>query len=233
MKHKIAFLILGLLFTPFILPASDTTLLPNRISLHSISITSLVNGNGFGMQYVQSSTFLLGKKTLLFGGLTFMVPNRKISGFQFGTGFILVNENESSSGHLLLASIISVRNFRNVTLSQSAIEYEKQISPNLNNSETSEINTIRFSAWEYAASISLNYHLRFGLQLQTSIGFDYTNSRQITSTQINLSRSNSVYSIELSAGLGWAFGKLMSKKDHELKMIAEETEEENLFYSRN
>ena len=180
------------------------------------------------MQYVPMATVRFGKRILFSGGPMFNATNWEKTGSLFSTDILLVPESNSYSGHTSLSANFSIARLNGSSLSSSSIAYEKRFATASQNNENADFQNLRFSGWEYSTGLSLNYRFRCGLLFKTAASFALCETDKVNIPELKTSRENYIGSLRLSAGIGWAFGKMMSKQDHEEKMIAEEKEEELL-----
>jgi hypothetical protein len=210
-----------------IIHATDTTFVQKKIALHSISMNTIVSGNGFGLQYVPMAGIRFGECITIAVGPMFNTNWNK-TGAMIRTGYLLVRENKSYGGHMSLSANFSLSRINSASLSASSVAYEKRVAAANQKSEFSSFENLRYSGWEYAAGFSMNYRFRCGLLFKTSISYALTETSQINIPTVSTSRENHIGSLQLGAGIGWKFGKMMSKSEHDTEMMAEEEAEDSL-----
>jgi opacity protein-like surface antigen len=212
--------------------AGDTTFVQKKIALQSISLNGVVNGNGFGMQYVPMAGIRFGKNIILSGGPVFNSWDWKNTGYIVGTSYALVKESCSYSGHVSLSANFSIRRIEDAHLSESSIHCERQIASAMNGGEIPAFENLQYQGWEYSAGFRMNYRFRCGLLFRTGIGAAYTDVSQENFPVIITSRQDKIVSLQLSAGIGWCFAKMMDERTHVSQMIAEENAEDPLLSQR-
>lgn len=216
----ITILLLALLTASGTINANDTLQVKKKIALNDISCNGIISGDGFGMQYVPSIGIRFGKRTVICAGPMFN-PNWKNDGYVISTRYLLIRENESYSGHLILSINLSFERFNATSLSSAFVRNESLASDRMQTDGIPAFAKIRYSGWECASGFGLNYRLRCGMIFKTEVGFSYIDSYQKT-PQIFTIRQNHGMSLRLGAGIGWKFGKMMSKQEHESEMMKEQ-----------
>lgn len=210
------------LLTGGIIHASDTLRTEKKISLYNISWNGIISGDQFGMQYVPSAAIRFGKRMVFSAGPMFSPISWKSDGYIISSQILLLRENDSYNGHMNISSVISYEHFNEMKLSAACVKNEIRTVSFQKAEAIPNFSALQFSGWEVAGGFAVSYRLRCGLLFNTEAGFSYYESHQQSFPEIITVRENQGISLQLRAGIGWAFGKLESKSYHQEKMIAQD-----------
>ncbi len=206
--------------------AKDTLPTEKKIAINNISCNGTISGDGFEMQYVPSIGIRFGKRIVFSGAPIFSSSNWKNEGYALSSQYILMREEASYSGHMILSANVSYDHFSNIGLSAATVRNENRAFSSKDFENLPNFKDVRYAGYEVAAGFGISYRFRCGLLLNTEAGFSYYDTKQKASSQILTIKENQGMGICLSAGIGWKFGKMMSRQKHDELMKDQEQQEE-------